>query len=215
MAPEGDPWTNYFGVRWAWKHETAAVSRSLHETAHSVGEEPRIEAPHFVEVADDNFRTTILPHGLPFHRRTGPRMLDTLLIVAGETRRDFRFDIAIDELYPQQAAFDVMSPPVLIPVAKAPPTTSAWLFHLGARNVVLLDLLPLDAVNGVIPPGCIARLLETEGRHRTFGLRCFRQPVSARQRDFTGKTIQECSVTPEEVLVEISPYEICDVELKF
>lgn len=215
--PEGDPWSNYFGVRWAWKHESVAVSRSLHQAAHPVGEEQRFEAPHFIEIADDAFRTTILTHGLPFHRRTGGRMLDTLLIVAGETQRKFRFDIAIDEAYPLQAALDVLSPPIAIPTATRPANRSAWLFHLGTRNVVLLDLRPLDTSEATAPPvaGFVARFLETEGRHRTFTLQCFRNPAGARQRDFQGKTIQDCRVTGDEVQIEIAPYEVCDIEIRF
>ena len=38
-----------------------------------------------MEIASsDEERTTILPLGLPFHRKTGPRMLDSLLVVEGE-----------------------------------------------------------------------------------------------------------------------------------
>jgi alpha-mannosidase len=218
VEPEGDPWSNYFGVRWAWKHESVAVSRSGMQGTHPVGDEARFEAPHFIEIADDDFRTTILPHGMPFHRSTGPRMLDTLLIVAGETKRNFRFDIAIDEMYPMQAALDVMSPPLVMPTAGKSGVPEAWLLHLGTRNVILLGLtLTEGAAQSVNAPakGAIARLLETEGRHRTFGLKCFRTPTAARQVDFNGKTIQECHVAGDEVTVEIAPYEICDIELTF
>jgi alpha-mannosidase len=218
VEPEGDPWSNYFGVRWAWKHESVAVSRSCMQGTQPVGDEPRIEAPHFVEIADDDFRTTILPHGMSFHRSTGPRMLDTLLIVAGETRRNFRFDIAIDEMYPMQAALDVMSPPLVVPTAGASAAPEAWLLHLGARNVILLGLSPIESPVDGQPPernGVVARLLETEGRHRTFGLKCFRTPTAARQRDFNGKTIQECHIAGDEVTVEIAPYEVCEIELTF
>lgn len=218
VDPEGDPWSNYFGVRWAWKHESVAISRSCMQGTQPVGDEARFEAPHFVEIADDDFRTTILPHGMPFHRSTGTRMLDTLLIVAGETKRTFRFDIAIDEMYPMQAALDVLSPPIVMPTAGKSGTTEAWLLHLGARNVILLGLTPIEGTGqpaGAPRKGVVARLLETEGRHRTFGLKCFRTPAAARQVDFNGKTIQECHIAGDEVTVEIAPYEICDIELTF
>jgi len=60
--------------------ESVAVSRSLFQTAHALGDEQRFESPHFIEIADDNDRTTIVTHGLPFHRKIGPRMVDTLLV---------------------------------------------------------------------------------------------------------------------------------------
>ena len=214
--PEGDPWSNYFGVRWAWKWESVAVSRSLFQTAHALGDEQRFESPHFIEIADDNDRTTIVTHGLPFHRKIGPRMVDTLLVTAGETRRRFRFDIAIDERYPMQTALDAMSPPFVMRCAKKPAIPEAWLMHVSARNVIVLGIETLDTVGEEAqPPGCIVRLLETEGRHRSFALKTFRSPMSARQRDFIGQTIQQCRVSGDETTVEIAPYEICDIELKF
>ncbi len=214
--PEGDPWSNYFGVRWAWKWESVAVSRSVFQTAHALSDEQRFESPHFIEIADDNDRTTIVTHGLPFHRKIGPRMVDTLLVTAGETRRRFRFDIAIDESYPMQTALDAMSPPVLLRCAQKPAVPEAWLMHVSARNVMILGLLPLDAnEQGMRPQGCIVRLLETEGRHRSFTLKTFRSPAAARQRDFIGQTVQQCRVVGDETTVEIAPYEVCDVELMF
>jgi alpha-mannosidase len=215
-APEGDPWSNYLGVRWAWKWESVAVSRSLFQTAHSLGDEQRFESPHFIEIADDNDRTTIVTHGLTFHRKIGPRMVDTLLMTAGETRRSFRFDIAIDERYPMQTALDAMSPPLVLRCAKKPAIPEAWLMHVSARNVIVLGLRPLDAdEQGRRPQGCIVRLLETEGRHRSFALKTFRSPTAARQRDFIGQTVQQCRVSGDETTVEIAPYEICDIELTF
>lgn len=210
-VPDGDPWTNYIAVRFAWKHSSAVLSRSLHGGAHTVGGE-RIEAPQFIELADDDFRTTIIPFGLPFHRQTGERMLDTLLITAGETRRRFRFAIAIDQPYPLQAALDAMSPAISVPTAGGPPqgASTGWLFHLSAPNVQLTRILP-----GGEPSGFALRLLETEGRRKTIKLHCFRTPTSARQRDFRGETIQTLTITGDAVQVEVAPYEVCDVELQY
>jgi hypothetical protein len=117
-----------------------------------------------------------------------------------------------------QAALDVISPPIAVPTAAKSGTSEAWLLHLGARNVILLGLTPVEGTEqstGSSPKGVVARLLETEGRHRTFGFKCFRTPAAARQVDFNGKTIQECHVAGDEVTVEIAPYEICDLELTF
>ncbi len=220
--PDGDPWTNYIAARFAWKHEDAALTRSLHHGAHGT-EAERIEAPQYLELADENFRTTIIPCGLPFHRKTGPRMLDTLLITAGETRRRFRFVIAIDEAYPLQAALDATAPVLTLPAEGAPPggARRGWFFHLNTRNVQLTRILPLMPREKEDPgmfaraTGCAVRLIETEGRHRTFKLRCFRTPAYARQRDFCGKTIGTLSIKDDDVHIETGPYEVCDVELRF
>jgi len=220
-TPDGDPWTNYYAARFAWKYETVALSASLHHGAHVVNNE-RIEAPQFLELADEDSRTTILPCGLPYHRKTGPRMLDTLLVVAGETRRKFRFAIALDQPYPIQSALDVAAPPFAVTTAGSPPNgaTTGWLFHLSAGNIQLTRLLPLfpeDVAAGLptAPPrkGCIVRLVETEGRRKTTILRCFRTPTAARQVDFHGQTVNQLYLEGDGVRVDVRPYEVCDVEV--
>ena len=226
-SPDGDPWTNYYASRFAWKYETVALSASLHQGAHPVNSE-RIEAPQFIELADDDARTTILTCGLPFHRKTGPRMLDSLLVVAGETQRKFRFAIAVDQMYPCQSALDVAAPSLSVTTSGSPPSgaTTGWLFHLSAGNVQLTRLLPLypgetasdQTVSGhPTEPrqGCIVRLAETEGRAKTTTLRCFRSPVSARLVDFVGQTIHKLAIEGDGVRVDIRPYDVCDVEILF
>lgn len=217
VLPEGDPWTNYFAARFAWRYESLALSRSLHHGAHAVAGE-RIEAPQFIELADEDIRTTILPCGLAFHRRTGPRMLDTLLVTAGETRRRFRFAIAVEQPYPIQAALDAASPCLGLPTQGGPPSSvsSGWLFHLSAGNVQLTRLLPLhraETEQNQLRQGVIVRLVETEGRRNTTRLRCFRTPQAARQCDFLGNTIHKLAIEGDAVRVEVGPYEVCDVEV--
>jgi alpha-mannosidase len=168
-------------------------------------------------------------------------MLDTLLITAGETRRRFRFAIAVDQPYPLQAALDAMSPAIGVPTAGGPAHGAAtgWLFHLSAPNVQLTRILPLHGPGcgevqscGEVsrprhaddrrspdqhtpPRGFALRLLETEGRRKMIKLHCFRTPTSARQRDFQGETIQTLTLTGDAVQVEVAPYEVCDLELRF
>jgi alpha-mannosidase len=218
QLPDGNPWTNYYAVRFAWKHESAAVSRSQHHGAHVVTAE-RFEAPEFIELADEDFRTTILTCGLPFHRKTGPRMLDTIVLAAGESRRTFRFGVAIDEQYPLECARDLGTPPVCVPTSTGPAGGAAtgWFFHVSSRNVQITRVLPMlpgeeDAADA---SGCRLRLMETEGRRKNITLRCFRAPTSARQHDFLGETLQTLPVEGDKVSLEVGRFEICDVELRF
>lgn len=228
-VPDGDPWNNYFASRFAWISETAAVTRSLFHMAQGFGGE-RFETSDYIEVADDEERAVIIPHGLPYHRYTGRRMVDSLLIVAGETRRRFQFTIAIDAKYPLEAAWNAMTPPVVVPTTQGPPRagTSGWFFHLDARNVQLTRILNLgdvdspslptgdmDAMPLPVGPGFAVRLLETEGRARLVRLRTFRQPIYARKRDFQGQTLGELVLDGDAVLVEMAPHEVVDVELRF
>ena len=228
--PEGDPWSSYYACRWAWNDEDASLTASVHEGAHPATAE-RFEAPHYVEIASDDLRTTILPQGLPFHRKSGPRMLDTLLIVAGESRRRFRFVLALDEAYPMERARDCLTPvrPVVLDDGPTAPA-SGWFFHLDALNVQLTQLFPMsgdwplpadgeasdhsDELSGT-RHGVGLRLQETEGRHRTVRLRCFRTPRAARQRDLLGNTVTELVLDGDAVLVEVTAHELCDLEVAF
>ena len=229
--PDAEPWHSFFASRFAWHDETASITRGVMLGAHEVSEE-RFEAPGYIELATPETRTTIITHGLPFHRKTGPRMIDTILVVPGETRRRFQFTIAIDQNYPQQAAFDAQVPAIVVPTRSGPPKsgTTGWFFHLDARNVQMLGLFPLMAEPQPVeeswqadrtPPaqptgcGCAIRLMETEGHPVRVRLRCFRTPRSARQRDFNGHTMHALSIDADAVLIDLTPHEIADVEIRF
>lgn len=226
--PEGDPWTNYFASRFAWNDSAAALTRTVQMGAHGFQGE-RFESPHYLEIADDEQRTTILNGGLPFHRTTGMRMIDSLLITSGESQRKFRFVIAIDENYPLQAAIDATTPAVVVPASKRPRTgSSGWFFRVNARNVQILRILPCSEASADAAPmeqhdqpastgtgGFVVRLLETEGRGRVVKLACFKTPVAARLQDFRGRPLNELTIDGDNVLVNMAGHEIADVELRF
>jgi alpha-mannosidase len=93
----------------------------------------------------DSQQTTILCDGLPYHRRPGPRKLDTLLITKGETARTFRLGIAIDVPNPLAAALGFLAPPLVLPDQPPPPAPTGWFFHLDCRNVLATHWDPLSA----------------------------------------------------------------------
>ena len=228
--PDGDPWSNYFGVRWAWLDSTAVLTRSVLGAAQPIGHE-RFESPHYIEIADDDTRTTILTHGLPFHRTTGRRMCDSLLIVEGERCRRFRFSIGFEQPYPMQAALDATAPAFVMPTESGPPRcgSTGWFLHLDVPDVQLTRLTALmDEPRSDLPSwevtepssvpsgnGFAVRLQETEGRRQSIALRCFRTPLTVRQRDFTGRTTGRPTIDGEIVRLDLSPFEITDLELRF
>jgi len=59
------------------------------------------------------------------------------------------------------------------------------------------------------------RLVETEGRPVRARLRCFRTPKTARQRDFQGQTIYELAIDGDAVLIDLTAFEIADIEVRF
>src|SRR5262249_24096309 len=137
----------------------------------------RLDAPQFIEIRGASGRTTILSAGLPYHRRNGLRKLDSLLVVRGETARKFRFGIGIDLPQPQRSALDFVAPVVCVPLESLPKNDSAWLYHLDNRAVVATHWEPI--IEGGTVAGVRVRMLETEGRHVSLGLRSFRAVKSA------------------------------------
>ncbi len=223
--PEGDPWSNYYGLRFAWNSTTAALTRSVQQGAHSFRGE-RFDSPWYFEIAEDEKRTTILSEGVPFYRKTGDRMLDSILITEGETCRTFKYQIAVDQLYPMQAALESLTPVAVVETKSGPPVAgmSGWFFHLNVKNVQIQRVMPLSAQASEVeskteeskpPNGFALRLIETEGRHRNVKLQTFRTPKSARQRDFRGETISNLEINNDEINIEMTGYEICDVEVLF
>ena len=227
--PDGDPWNNTFVSRFAWNDSTAAITRSVLGEAHGFSGE-RMETLDYIEIAGTDERVTIVPHGLPFHRKTGPRMLDTLLVVAGEECRKFQFTLSIDETFPLAVARNATVPPVVVAATAGPPLMgrSGWLLSVDARNVQILRLLDkqdrptdLEAWEQDIPstlpdaPGWAVRLQETEGQARTIRLRCFGTPTFARKRDLLGRSLGELTIEGDAVVVPMGACEMVDVELRF
>lgn len=141
--PEGDPWSNYFACRFAWNDPAAALTRTVLQQAQGFRNE-RFESPYYFEIATTEQRTTILNGGLPFHRKMGMRMLDSILQPEGETQTKFRFVIALDDEYPMRAALDEMVPVHVVPTESGPPRmgSTGWFFHLPERNVQIQRIVP-------------------------------------------------------------------------
>ena len=158
-------------------------------------------------------------------------MLDSIMLVSGETQRKFRFTIAVDQPYPMQAALDALTPITVIPTAKGPPRSgnSGWFFHLSGRNVQIVQLLelmenpveltdawdPLAAQPTPTGQGLALRLLETEGRPVRVTLQCYRTPQSARQRDFQGRTITDLTIHGDTIQIDMVAHEVADIEFRW
>ena len=111
--------------------------------------------------------------------------------------------------------------------ARLPPAARAGCFHLDAKNIQILQILPLqepepgdeggDEMLGGENRGYgfRLRLCETEGRQRPVQLRCFRTPTFACQRDFRGRQISTLRIADDAVSLEPAAYEIVELELRF
>jgi alpha-mannosidase len=207
--PESDPWRNYYGVRFAWTDQTSKVYRSV-SMASRPTEATYIEAPHFLEVRSGDLRTAILCGGLPYHRSNGTHMLDTLLVVHGETARKFRLGVGIDLPCPMPAALEFLAPRLTLSGVSAPSSKVGWLFHLDVRTVIATHWEPFVFEGHVT--GFRVRLLETEGRRVAPRLRSFRGLQSARKLQPGETSPVELPIAGDRATVELHPYEWAEIE---
>jgi len=209
LSPRADPWNSYYACRFAWGDEAAELHRSVGLTS-QVTDARNLEAPYFVEIRAAKTRATILTGGWPYHRRVGTRMLDSLLVVRGESRRRFRLGVGAGLAHPAEHALAMLDPPAVVACGTAPKAASGWLFHLDARNVVATHWEAVD--EGGQTTGFRARLWETEGRSGRVHLRLFRPPVDARRVGFAGQTLADLTIEGDTIAVDFSPFEWLEVE---
>ena len=212
--PSGDPWNSYFSSRFAWADEGADVYRGVNQTRHRATA-PRLESVDYFEIHEDDWRTSILTGGLPFHRRVGYRMLDSLLVVRGESCRTFKLGIGVDLVQPLSESMSWMADIPHRCENAAPPQGNAtsWLFHLNARNVVATSWRPLVEEGQCV--GLVVRLLETAGRPGKVTLSAFRPLLQAEQRDFKAGSLGACRLDDGKVVVEMAAAEWLEVEARW
>lgn len=206
--PRADAWNSYYAARFAWADPTTELRRSAGLSSH-VTAARRIEAPQYIQLEVERARTTIFTGGLPFHRRQGDRMLDTLLVVRGETARRFRLGLGIDLPNPTQEAVGWMDPPIVSAVGSGQ-AASGWLFHFDTRNVVATHWHAVCREGRA--EGFRVRLLETEGRAGRTNLRLFRAPQVARQVDFQGQPLVDLPLERDTIGVDLGAYDWIEIE---
>jgi hypothetical protein len=210
--PVGDPWNSYFASRLAWSDEAVILRRGVQWTARETTRQ-RIESPEWVEVCSGEPNIVCLALGLPYHRRAATTWLDTLLVTAGEDRRQFQFAIALDCAYPTHAALALASSgsPTLAKLPGPLPARAGWFLHVSAKNVLLTHCEPLEGERS----GIRCRLLETEGRHAEPSIAAFRPFRSARTTDFRGNAKSVLSVVNGHVRLDIDPHRWIQIEAEW
>lgn len=230
--PTGNPWMSYFASRFAWLNEQAAITRGvLGQTAGFQGE--RFESPDYVEISDEHQRLLICTHGRPYHRRTGPRMLDSLLVTEGEQGREFTFTIELDQPFPMRTVADSAIPPIVLQTADriSRSVTSGSLLGISARNVMLAavrtgeaselsenssaDNLPAVPSSDPQPGHLRLLLVETEGLAADCVIRTMRSPVSA---NWIRHDLQESIPLPiseRGIVVPFQAFQLKEIDLDF
>ncbi len=212
--PRADPWNSYYASRFGWSDESATMYRGV-GFARQKTDSTRLESPHYVELKADPQSLAFLTGGLPYHRRVGLGVLDTMLVCRGESQRAFRLGIAVDVPHALPYALDLIRP--IVPISEGagqpqgPPTS--WLFHLDRKNVVATHWEPLLEGGRVV--GFRARLMETAGSSVRCKLRSFRAAKTARQVDFQGETLVQLPVEDDAVIIDFTSYEWVELEARF
>ncbi len=218
---------NYFCNRIAWKDESADLIRSAPELrAHVI--EDRFEAPNFIEINNHKDRILLLTGGLPYHRRSSRRMIDSLLITSGESCRRFRIGLALNsQLTALQTAVDFMTPVIVRENAMENPPkqpvstrdsgshvteTGNWFFHFNRRNVVVTWWQPRFNPDGQ-PDGVTIRMQETENRKGELRIEGPRELASASQINLRGEFIRSIDIDGSAATIEFRGSEFFQIQL--
>jgi alpha-mannosidase len=210
------PWSDYVGLRTAWPHDFTSVWRCVNEMF-SVTDAARFESPLVVELEDGDRRTSLLTGGLPYHRRSGERSLDTLLCVDVETERRFQYAVGVNLPVPLMEAVARISQVPLVPCDTCPAedARSGWLFHVNAKQVVASDWRPVFGDASDVPVGVRFMLSELSGREGTVSIRAFRSISEASKIDIDGNKRAECKVVDGTIRVGLSANEWTEVEARW
>lgn len=211
---DADPWTHYLACRWAWPDPNSMLRRTS-LLSPELTEADRPETPDAIDISTRRQRTGLLFAGLPYHRKHGTRMLDTLLVAGREAARTFRLGVVLDLENPHHAILDLNSPTFVVPTETGPPRTgpSGWLFKTDNKGVAVTSVDYVDATEEGRGWGLVFHLTETTGRPARCRLRTFRNPSWARQVDFQNEVIVDLPVDGDAVSVDFTPYEIARVEV--
>ena len=214
QEPRADPWGSYYCARFAWADEGADLYRTINDVRHK-SEAVRFESPQLIEVDNGERRVAILTAGLPYHRRHGLRMLDSLLITRGETARRFRLGIGVELPHAIHAATTFQQPEMVAwtgtPTAAS--DSAAWLFQLDNRNVLPTSWSPWIEEGQIV--GFRVRLLETAGRPARVQVKGFRDVAVARQVDFCEQGLGDCRLENGAICLQLTGHEWAELEARW
>lgn len=208
-----DPWASYVALRSAWVSESAVLTGIVGGNRQSLSR-GRLISPLLVEIDEVEHRTSLLTGGLAYHRRHGERFLDSLLMVRGETAKEFHLGIGVDLPQPIIAAETFLESPMRLDAVPGPPRSGAlnWFFAAepSQAQVQLLSSLYDQAGNLC---GVRVSVRELTGKLVPCRIRCLRDISRAYRSDADGKSVGKLTVEKDSVLVTLSGNEQCRVDI--
>jgi alpha-mannosidase len=198
--------------------------RGVNGTGYVTGH-TRPQTPDFLELRSGRHNTVLFPGGLPFLQRYETRMLDVILVPAGETATVFELGISLDRDHPMQTALGLTTPVPVLATEKGPPHVGAagWLFHLDTSNLLLTGLRPGGLERrevaaepaGDLTDAVTARLLECAALSGQAEFRCVRNPHRAVLLDARGNRLLEAATAGDAVQFEVTPGDFVQVQVEF
>ena len=176
----------------------------------------RFESPDYMEVSDTDHRMVIVPHGRPYHRRSGPRMLDSLLIVEGESAREFQFTVEFDQPFPLRTAADAMTPVSTLHTTGSAATgaASSWILGLSAKNVEIVNTRHKAATDEK-SESLNLLLSETDGVAVDCFIKTARKPTAAFAINAEMTEKSALAISDQGTLISLSAFKIREVQLIF
>jgi alpha-mannosidase len=201
---------HYLCNRMAWKDESSEVFANLHEGRQAVGAE-WILATGYVQVQQGDQSVALLTGGLPYHRRVSRRMLDTILMVANETRTRFHLGIGVNLPYPLLSAYSRMTPMVLCAANSSPASRGeSWFIHVDRKNILVSFWEPEFDPESLRLEAVQIRFRETEGRAGELAVTLREAFTSASLVSFDGRFLRSLKsdpATPNRVSYPFNPFE--------
>jgi hypothetical protein len=186
-ALAGPLFEQHVACRFAWhENEDIELLRSLHTQAVFTAR-TRFTAPHFVALrgsgrdgdADD---VTILTGGVPWHVRSSPHVLDSILLGVDATTATRRLAVGIGLERPWDESLRLL--------AGAAPDAVAM-----PANVRLAPVAVEPAAGGGVR--AVVDLLEAAGRSGAVRVEWAREPCAVQVRDFAGRPCDDVTVAIE------------------
>jgi alpha-mannosidase len=207
---DGRPWQQYVCSRLAWGDEPLGRYRGLHDTHQPVRLE-KFLAPSYLHVDNGHTPLTLFSDGLAYHRQSQLRVLDSLLIVRGESARRFRFAIGVGIETPHLTASQRHSDCLAIPLEANAPSQQRF-FHLASKNLLVVDSTPTFHPNGKCN-GAILRIRESVGQSGQAALYAPAKLKGAKLLDLSGKPLEALPVTDDRVTLEYHGYKLFTLQL--
>ncbi len=213
--PTGYPWHAYFGARFVWRDDRAALFRGVNGANCQTGSTYPV-SPDYLEMRLGAARTFVFTGGLPFVHKIDARTADVVLIPEGETCRRFDLLLAMDREHPMQTAAGWVAPSPVVRTEKGPPHIgpTGWLGHVDLPSLLMTQLRPVRAREGM-NRAVAMRFVECAGFGGAADLRFARDPVQAAMIDGEGNVEREIAPNAGAIPVDFSAGETFRVQAEW